>query len=73
MGSAFGLAAGFNRAYDLISHLTPNTYAVELLFPTYFDMTIGNPLISALVLLAMSVVMVLLAMLVYRRQVLKLR
>ena len=73
LGSAFGLAAGFSRAYELISHLTPNTYAVDLLFPTYFGMTIGNPLISALVLVVMSVVMVLLAMLVYRRQVLRLR
>jgi hypothetical protein len=72
LGSAFGLAAGFNRVYDLISHLTPNTYAVELLFPTYFGVTIGNPLISVFALLVMSVVMVLLAILVYHRKVLKL-
>jgi len=73
LGSAFGLAAGFNQVYEIISHLTPNTYAVNLLFPIYFGMTIGNPLISALVLIVMSVTMMLLAMIVYRRKVLKLR
>jgi hypothetical protein len=73
LGSAFGLATGFNQVYEVISHLTPNTYAVNLLFPTYFGMTIGNPLLSALVLVVMSMAMVLLVMLVYHRKVLKLR
>ncbi len=73
MGSAFGLAAGFNRSYEFISRLTPNTHAVELLFPTYFGVEVGNPLASALVLTFMSVGMVLLTLLVYRQRVLKLR
>lgn len=72
LGSAFGLAAGFNQVYESISHLTPNTYTVELLFHAYFGVTIGNPLISLFTLLVMSVAMVLLTMLVYRRKVLKL-
>jgi len=73
MGSAFGLAAGFNRGYEFISRLTPNTHAVELLFPSYFGVKVGNPLASALVLAFMSVGMVLLTWLVYRQRVLKLR
>jgi hypothetical protein len=73
MGSAFGLAAGFNRGYEMISRLTPNTHAVELLFPTYFGMTVGNPLVSALVLICMSVGMSALATLVYRQRVLRRR
>ena len=73
MGSAFGLAAGFNRGYELISRLTPNTHAVELLFPTYFGVAVGDPLVSALVLVCMSAGMAALATLVYRQRVLRRR
>ncbi len=71
LGSAFGLAAGFGRAYEFISQLTPNTHAVELLFPSYFGSVVGNPLGSALVLVLMSVVMVALTAMVYRKRVRK--
>ena len=71
LGSAFGLAAGFNPVYEFISRLTPNTHAVELLFPTYFGVAVGSPWPSALILLLMSAGMVALTAWVYRGRVLK--
>ncbi|NOZ70889.1 MAG: hypothetical protein GXP38_03075, partial [Chloroflexi bacterium] len=71
VGSGFGLAAGFSRTYALFSRLTPNTHAVNLLFPTYFGVTVGQPRISALVLLLMSVVTVALTAAIYRHRVLR--
>ncbi len=70
MGSAFGLAAGFGTTYEWISHLTPFTHAVELLFPHYFGATVGSPGVSALVLTLMAVGMAALTAWVYHRRVL---
>jgi ABC-type multidrug transport system permease subunit len=69
IGSAFGLAAGFGGGYEFLSRLTPNTHAVELLFPSYFGVSVGNPLTSAMVLFFMSAGIVLLAGIVYRLRV----
>ncbi len=69
IGSAFGLAAGFGRGYATASLLTSNSYAVELLFPLYFGASVGRPIISILVLTLMSLGMVALNLLVYRKQV----
>jgi len=69
VGSAFGLAASFSSAYESLSRLTPNTHAVELLFPRYFGTQIGNPLLSVLILALCSAGMLVLTALVYRWRV----
>jgi hypothetical protein len=71
MGSAFGLAAGFGDLYQRVSRLTPFTHAVELIFPLYFGTEVGDPLVSALVLVLMSAGMVGLASLAYRWRVMR--
>jgi hypothetical protein len=71
LGSAFGLAAGFSRGYAMVSRLTPNTHAVELLFPRYFGMGIGAPLVSMLTLLFFGGAMVFLTSLFYRWRVVR--
>jgi ABC-type multidrug transport system permease subunit len=71
MGSAFGLAAGFGGSYEFLSRLTPNTHAVELLFPRYYGTEIGEPFISVLVLGVMAVAMLLPTLLVYQWRVRK--
>jgi hypothetical protein len=69
MGSAFGLAAGFNQTYEFVSRITPNTHTVELLYPRYFHTRVGNPWISIIYLTTLSLCLVLLTMLVYRQRV----
>lgn len=69
MGSAFGLAAGFGGGYEVISRLTPNTHAVELIFPHYFGAGIGPPLASMIVLALYGSTMLPLTALVYRWRV----
>jgi len=69
VGSAFGLAAGFSRAYEFVSRLTTNTHAVELLYPLYFGTGVGTPWFSALFLLTASVFMICLAVWAYRFRV----
>jgi hypothetical protein len=71
LGCAFGLAGGFSPAYEWISHLTPNTHAVELLFPQYFGTQVGIPFVSALALAGMTVLMVVLTGAMYLRKVLR--
>jgi hypothetical protein len=71
LGSAFGLAAGFGGWYERISYLTPGTHAVELLFPCYYGMRIGTPLVSALVLGFLAVGMLTLSVLAYRWRVIR--
>ena len=70
MGSAFGLASGFGGLYEIISRLTPNTHAVELLFPLYYETTAGQPLVSAVVLAGCALVMMALTAMAYRWRVL---
>jgi ABC-type multidrug transport system permease subunit len=71
IGSAFGLAAGFNRVYEFISRLTPNTHAVELLYPLYFGTGVGKPWYSIAYLTVVSSIMVMITVLVYRQRVIK--
>jgi hypothetical protein len=71
IGSAFGLAAGFNRFYEFISRLTPNTHAVELIYPLYFGAGVGKPWFSILFLVFTSMVITVICMRVYRLRVLK--
>jgi hypothetical protein len=71
VGSAFGLAAGFSGAYEFLSRLTPNTHAVELLFPRYYGPEIGRPFVSILVLGIMATAMLAPTLLVYQWRVRK--
>ena len=71
LGSAFGLATSFSRGYALVSRLTPNTHAVELLFPRYYGTAIGNPWLSVLILVLCSGGMVILSAMIYRWRVLR--
>lgn len=65
VGSAFGLAAGFSQAYEFFSRLTPNTHAVELLFPLFFNIGVGSPGQSILFLVVISILLVLVTLLAY--------
>lgn len=69
IGSGFGLAAGFGKTYTFISHLVPNTHAVELLFPLFFDGQIGNPMISILYMIVSSSLIIGITMSIYQHQV----
>jgi hypothetical protein len=54
LGSGFGLAAGFNPLFEAISKLTPNTHAVELIFPLYYHVGVGKPLTQIFSLVVFS-------------------
>ncbi|MBN1148504.1 MAG: ABC transporter permease [Anaerolineales bacterium] len=71
LGSAFGLAASFGGAYEFFSRLTPNTQAVELLFPLFYGARVGRPLVSALALALMGLAMLGIVTYAYRRRVLR--
>jgi hypothetical protein len=71
LGSAFGLAAGFGGWYERVSRLTPFTHATELLFPCYYGINIGQPLVSLLFLMLCSLGMGALVVLAYCGRVLK--
>jgi hypothetical protein len=58
LGCAFGLRGSFGAAYEALSALTPNTWAVELIFPVYYGRDVGSPPLSA-ALLALFVVVLL--------------
>lgn len=72
LGSAFGLSAGFSGPYEAVSRFMPNTYAVELLFPLYYRVSIGSRLPAILVLVLTCSIMVLATMVIYRRVIHKL-
>jgi hypothetical protein len=69
LGAAFGLPAGFSGAYEFVSRFVPNTYAVELLFPLYYDTTIGDSIRSILALTMFSALALGLAAIAYHRRV----
>ena len=71
LGSGFGLAAGFGRAYEIISRATPFTHATELLFSQYYGADIGRRLASVLYLALVSIIMIVLAGLAYRWRVMR--
>ena len=64
-GSAFGPAASFGGMYEQVSYLTPNAYAVELLFPCFYGIQMGQPALAALVLTLLSAGMLMLVSLTY--------
>jgi hypothetical protein len=71
LGSAFGLSGGFSVGYESISRLTPNTHAVELMFPLFFGIQIGNPTFSTLILIVMMILVIVFTMWMYHRKVLR--
>lgn len=72
LGSAFGLSAGFSGPYEAVSRLMPNTYAVELLFPLYYRVSIGSSLPAILVLALTCSILTLATMVIYRKVIHKL-
>jgi ABC-type multidrug transport system permease subunit len=71
LGSAFGLAAGFSRAYEIISRFTPNTHALELLYPLYYRVNVGTPIFSIIFLILVSLFFVGFSILIYYSRVLQ--
>jgi hypothetical protein len=69
MGGAFGLPVGFSSLYAQLSHLSPNSYTIELLFPQYYGIEIGSPLGATLALILASVAAVALTAAAHRRKV----
>ncbi len=67
LGGAFGLPAGFSTLYAKISRLSPNTYAVELLFPNYYALRVTSPLRSAALLAFGAIGAVILTTILFRR------
>ena len=73
MGSAFGLAAGFSGPYEAVSRFMPNTYAVELLFPLYYQVNIGSRLPAILILTFACLLFILATLITSWRKVLVVR
>ena len=71
MGGAFGLVAGFGQLYQAVSRLTPNAYAVEMLFPSYYGIQVGDPPSSILALALFSVGLLALAFFMYHWRVMR--
>jgi hypothetical protein len=71
LGGAFGLVSGFGKFYQALSRLTPNVYALELLFPRYYGTHVGNRLFAILTLALFSVSMPGLVFFAYRWRVLR--
>ncbi|MBN1266119.1 MAG: ABC transporter permease [Anaerolineales bacterium] len=69
MGGAFGLPSGFNQGYELVSRFIPNTHAVELLFPMMYEINVGSPVLSVIILVLQSGLSLLLVYRLYRNRV----
>jgi hypothetical protein len=69
LGGAFGLTAGFGPAYQFVSRLMPNTYAVELLFRQFYGRGIGSGGTAVTALLLFSLVLLMLVWVTYRQQI----
>jgi hypothetical protein len=54
LGGAFGLPSGFNSYYQIVSKFIPNTHVVELMFPLFYGIQVGTPIISAGILVVQS-------------------
>jgi hypothetical protein len=72
VGSGFGLAAGFSTLFEKISRLIPNTIVVEMLFPYfYFGREVASaPKLAALQLALYSIILLIILVMIYRKQVL---
>ena len=69
LGGAFGLVQGFSDAYAAISYFIPNAHAVQLLFPHYYGIGVGDSGFSIGYLIASSIVMLTIAVFAYHRHI----
>jgi hypothetical protein len=69
-GSSFGPASMYGGLYELFSWATPDTYAVQLMFPLFYGDSIAPPLTAAVTLCAFALGAVTLVSVVYHRRVL---
>lgn len=69
LGGAFGLVQGFSDVYEAISYFIPNTHAVQLLFPHFYGIRVGDSEFSISYLIALSIVMLTIAAFTYRRHI----
>jgi ABC-type multidrug transport system permease subunit len=75
LGSGFGLAAGFPKAFERISRVIPNTPVIEAIFPYFYygKQVAPYPLAAQIQLLIYCLVLVVLVILVYRQRVLQMQ
>ena len=67
LGSSFGLSSGFGGWYETLSRFIPNTYAVELIFPSYyFGVSISSAWINYLFLGVVTLAFLALLVRLYR-------
>lgn len=71
MGSGFGLASGFGGLFEALSRWIPNTYAVELLFPLYYRLPLGDSRPAILALGVFNVGLVLITIVIYHLKVIR--
>jgi ABC-type multidrug transport system permease subunit len=71
IGDSFKPAAAFGGFYELASRFTPNSYSVNLLFPRFYGTEISSQPISALILAAVTLVMLALTLIFYNQRVSK--
>jgi ABC-type multidrug transport system permease subunit len=71
MGGAFGLPAGFGGAYEAVSRWMPNTYAVQVLYNQYYDLSDFDTLRTLVTLLLFTAACLVAVMCLYRWVVLK--
>ena len=70
LGSSFGLGGSFGDWYELLGRLSPNTYAVELLFPLYYGgVRLGETWLPVLALAGFSLLALTVVVLLYRHRV----
>lgn len=71
IGDSFKPAAAFGGLYETASWFTPNSYVVNLLFPRYYGTQISSQLLSAFVLVGLSLVMLFIVTLLFNQRVSK--
>jgi hypothetical protein len=71
LGGAFDLPASFGGWYEMVSRLVPHAHATELLFAGYYGKFIGDPVISSIALLVMSLLAMAATTVLYQQRVLK--
>jgi ABC-type multidrug transport system permease subunit len=71
LGGAFGLTASFGGLYELAARISPNTYAVDLLFSEFFGAWVGSPTRAAVILVVYGTIVLSLLAVVYWQRVIK--
>lgn len=71
VGDAFKPAVSIGGWYEVLSRFSPHTYTVEWLFPHFYEISLGSPLIPALILSLSAVGLLVLTLFVYHRSIFK--